>query len=371
MSDIKSNSRSATPISQEWAVLRVATVQDAPAIVQVYHDIYQGTYSYHEYLNPEFIKADITGGNGRWYVIEDVMKGNEICGCISATLDPESGRAYSRGMMVRPDWQGKGGVSRLFGDAAQDFFNYNKENIRMIFCETRTETLKPQSICETIGFKPVGILPFKDVFYWTRETPVLMAVYSNRTWESRLRHVKIVPEIAPIKEYIGKYFPSMKRDIVDIADVDPVPALPSEPVNISIKAQAYGYTTFVATTRDGDASISINFNAQCLNAEHMHFACDTGRECYFLLDALKLALLAGGTRYIEGYCPADDPALQRTFLDVGFRILGYVPAWAKNASGDFVDYVVFGIALDPLNPRSINLTEKAAGLTSVLFGGNL
>src|SRR5271157_3751772 len=167
----------AAPTAQDWANLRHAHANDVVAIQNIYHEVYKGTYAYHEYTDATYLHNDITSGHSGWYVVEDDTRGNEIAGCVSAIIDLAHNRAYSRGMMMRPDWQGRGGTSRLFGDAFADFMRTFAGKVRLVWAETRATDIKPQAVCETIGLNPVGILPGKDVFFDKRETPVLMVVY--------------------------------------------------------------------------------------------------------------------------------------------------------------------------------------------------
>ncbi|MBN2308505.1 MAG: GNAT family N-acetyltransferase, partial [Candidatus Hydrogenedentes bacterium] len=105
------------PAPRAWASLRLATPGDAAAIQTIYDDVYRGTYTYEEYTDQHYLAHDMTSGRANWYVIQDDSDHGEVAGCVSAAVDLHHWRAYSRGMMVRPAWQGRGGASRLFGDA--------------------------------------------------------------------------------------------------------------------------------------------------------------------------------------------------------------------------------------------------------------
>ncbi len=144
----------ATGAPRPWASLRLARPGDAAAIQNIYREVYKGTYTYHEYTDQHYLAKDMASGRSNWYVIQDAEQQGEVAGCVSATVDVEHWRAYSRGMMMRPAWQGKGGASRLFGDAFQDLLKCFKGNIRFLWSETRADSPKPQAVCETIGLQP-------------------------------------------------------------------------------------------------------------------------------------------------------------------------------------------------------------------------
>jgi len=204
------NYQPAAAVPRPWASLRLARPGDAAAIQNIYHEVYRGTYTYKEYTDAAYLAKDMASGHANWYVIQDESGRGEIAGCVSATVDLEHWRDYSRGMMVRPAWQGRGGASRLFGDAFQDLLAHFKGNIRFLWAETRADTPKPQAVCEAIGLQPCGVLPGKDVFFGRRETPVLMAIYSSSTWKGRDARIKLVPELVPIHEAIKGMHSSRK-----------------------------------------------------------------------------------------------------------------------------------------------------------------
>ncbi len=303
-----------------WASLRLARPGDAAAIQNIYQEVYRGTYTYREYTDAAYLAKDMTSGHANWYVIQDASDHGEIAGCVSATVDIEHWRAYSRGMMMRPAWQGRGGASRLFGDAFQDLLKSFEGHIRFLWSETRADSPKPQAVCETIGLQPCGVLPGKDVFFGRRETPVLMAIYSSSTWKSRNTSVKLIPELVPLYEAIRAMNRPMRKDELQVVELTP-------PVKIRCKAvvdvapfeKQFGYTTYIFTCEKSGESLSINVNRQCMNAEGMELHCSKASTARALL-AFALGYLRGkGVLYMEGYCPATKPLLQEAFLSAGFQ----------------------------------------------------
>ncbi|NMC06536.1 MAG: GNAT family N-acetyltransferase, partial [Candidatus Lokiarchaeota archaeon] len=351
-----------------WASLRPACPGDAAAIQHIYHEVYQGTYTYKEYTDQHYLAKDMTSGHANWYVIQDAEQHDEIAGCVSATVDVDHWRAYSRGMMMRPAWQGKGGASKLFGEAFQDLLRCFKGNIRFLWSETRADSPKPQAVCEAIGLQPLGILPGKDVFFGRRETPVLMAIYSSSAWKSREARIALVPELVPVYEAIRAMHRPMRKDEVTVAAGVAIGKSRCQPaVDVAPFAKQFGYTTCIFTCEKTGESLSINVNAQCMNAEGMELHCAKASTARALL-AFALGYLRGkGVRYVEGYCPASKPALQEAFLSAGYRPFGYVPAWNKDArTGLHVDHVVFGWSAGKVDDGLTRFTEKSSALRAAL-----
>jgi RimJ/RimL family protein N-acetyltransferase len=356
----------ATP--QPWASLRPAQPGDVAAIQNIYQEVYKGTYTYHEYTDQHYLAKDMASAHSNWYVIQDAEQHDEIAGCVSATVDVDHWRAYSRGMMMRPGWQGKGGSSKLFGEAFQAFLAHHQGNVRFLWAETRTDSPKPQAVCEAIGLQPCGILPGKDVFFDRRETPVLMAIFSSSAWRSRDARVKLVPELVPAYEAIRAMNRPMRKDELAVAEnVTVGKARCKAVVDVQPFAKKHGYTTYIFTCEKSGESLSINVNAQCMNAEGMELHCSKPSTAQALL-AFALGYLRGkGVVYVEGYCPANKPAVQEAFLGAGFQAFGYAPAWNKDPkTGLHVDHVVFGWSACKVNPDETKFTEKSAALKVAL-----
>nr|MDO8115209.1 GNAT family N-acetyltransferase [Candidatus Sigynarchaeota archaeon] len=354
--------------AQDWAMLRHAQPGDVAAIQNIYQEVYQGTYTYYEYTDAANLHKDMTGGHAGWYVVEDASRDKEIAGCVSATIDGTHGRAYSRGMMVRPGWQGRGGASRLFGEAFQDFLKCNAGKVRLVWSETRSASVKPQSVCETIGLQPLGILPSKDVFFNRRETPVLMAVFASSAWATRDNRVRIVPELVPLYEQVKSMHRPMRKDDVQVVETAaPSKARCKAVVDIEPFEKKYGYTTYVFTCEKTGESISINVNRQCMNAENMEIHCTKAATAQVLLAFLLGYLQAKNVQYIEGHAPATKPEIQEAFLAVGMKAYAYLPAWEKDArSGLHVDHVVFAWHKQPIDLTTTSFTPKSEALARVL-----
>ncbi len=358
----------ATGAPRPWASLRLAHPEDVAAIQNIYHEVYKGTYTYHEYTDPHYLVKDMASGRSNWYVIQDAEQQGEIAGCVSATVDVEHWRAYSRGMMMRPAWQGRGGASRLFGDAFQAFLAHYQGKVRFVWAETRADSPKPQAVCEAIGLQPCGILPGKDVFFGRRETPVLMAIFSSSAWKSRDARIKLVPELVPAYEAIrAMNCPMRKDDLAVVKNVAIGKTRCKMVIDVAPFEKRFGYTTYIFTCEKTGESIYITVNAQCMNAEGMEIHCSKPSTAQALL-AFSLGYLRGkGVQYVEGCCPANRPALQEAFLGAGFQPFGYFPAWNKDPrTGLHVDHVVFGWSAMKVNLAETKFTEKSAALKVAL-----
>ncbi|MHA1793365.1 MAG: GNAT family N-acetyltransferase [Promethearchaeota archaeon] len=355
---------------KEVTRVRLANEKDANQITRIYRDVYKGTYVYKEFTDPRFIMEEIEDENVRWYVIEETSKKRRVIGCVSAIVDPLNLRAYSRGMMIRPKWQGRRGASRSFGIAFNDFVRHHMGKIRLIWSETRSASVKPQRVCEAIGLTPLGLMPWKDIFFNQRESPILMGVYSSSAWKTRDTNITIVPELVPLKTLMNKLFRPMKKDkmkIVEDLHFDNPRNLFRLPVKVKQEKKKYGYCKYYFTCQNSRETVSITVNNNCLNAEHLEISCENPGVLNLLLLKVKDVLVSKGIKYMQGYCPADNPGFQKAFLKAGFKPFGYMPARSKGKNGLHVDEILFGWTRWNLDLNMINLTQKATSLVNVLF----
>ena len=59
--------------------------------------------------------------------------------------------------------------------------------------------------------------------------------------------------------------------------------------------------------------------------------------------------------------------MQAAFLAAGFTPFGYVPGWNKDArTGKFVDHVIFGWTLHPVDPTKTCLTARSSRLLGAI-----
>jgi RimJ/RimL family protein N-acetyltransferase len=359
----------ATRYPRDWASVRPARLEDISAIQNIYKEVYKGTYSYLEYTDAGFLREDMSNGHSHWYVLEDNIR-HLICGCVSAAVDLGNWKAYSRGMMLRPAWQGYGGTARLFGTAFQHMLQWFEGQLRIVWGEARSASIKPQAVAESIGMKPVGILPGKDVFFGRRETAVIMAVYSTAAWRARDTHVSLIAELEPLYRHVQGMFRPMVKDQVEIREHIAF-ASNSKPriVDVTSLEKAYGYTEYNFSNQDTNSCLGITVNKQCLNAERMVLRCSEPDVATALLRTMIEHLREKGIQFLEGMCPANNPDMQGAFLMAGLQPLGYLPAWSKDVvRGSDVDQVAFG-----WNSRSIDrgltaLSSTATDLAKVLFG---
>ncbi|MEX2684892.1 MAG: hypothetical protein Q6373_025180 [Candidatus Sigynarchaeota archaeon] len=284
-------------------------------------------------------------------------------------MEPGELRAYSRGMMVRPAWQGYRGISRLFGVAFQHLLQQYDGQLRIVWGEARSASVKPQAVAESIGMKPVGILPGKDLFFGKRETAIIVAVYSTRAWTSRDTNISLVARLKPIYQHVRNLFNPMSKDCLEIREPPSfLSSIKNDMIDVFYSKGAYGYTNYTFSCQTTGSFLRLTVNEQCLNAEHMEMQCPEAGEAVALLNFAIEHLRKKKIQFIEGKCPVNNLGLQRAFISAGMHPLGYLPAWSKDpVSGLNVDHVVFGWGDLSIDPNSTKLSSTATALARACF----
>mgnify|MGYP006291961245 CR=1 FL=1 len=389
MAIITNNAFSHPEKDDSFGSIRDALPTDAAQVSEIYRQVYNNTYSYTEYTDSDYLMKDIRNKWTGWYVMVPRGEYDQIAGCVSTEVDPIHHRAYGRGLMMHPKYQGLGVGSRLGQYGFERLTATYGDKIRFFYSENRAVgNSKSLKVVENIGFKPLGILPYKDVFFNKRESPVLMALHSSHAWKNRKASIRIIPRLIPLKAYIDKvYKRKTKGDDVRVEKVNLTRARTFQKIIITKTNKPFGYVLHTFTCSKTGESLDITVNLQNLNAENMHIHCSSPITAKMLMEFMMNYFKAHGVskkashrifnkkkyhmglpiQYIEGYCPSDKPEIQQAFIDAGLRPLGWIPTWERHPSGTSIDHVIFGWSRQQFDPTSIAHTRATKRLANTLF----
>ena len=93
-------------------IITLAKSKDAKEVVNIYKELYNGTYPYKEMLNEQEVKKMIQDSDSEWILFKDPL-GN-IAGCITFVLDLRNKRGYIRGFMLKKEYQGRIDIVKAF-----------------------------------------------------------------------------------------------------------------------------------------------------------------------------------------------------------------------------------------------------------------
>jgi len=127
-------------------ILKLARPEDAESIVDVYLDIYDGTYPYKEMENVEEVRKMIKSNEYKWILFKDDF-GN-IVGCFTYVLDFENKRGYMRGFNLKKKYHGQVDAVKACVGSMIGMWNAYNDLICMWYCENRTAHSKSQYLSE-------------------------------------------------------------------------------------------------------------------------------------------------------------------------------------------------------------------------------
>ncbi len=289
---------------------------------QIYQDdpLQQTSYPYPEVLDPEWIVQTSADRDTIWKVVIDSLTGN-IIGSGTLIMDRTHQRAYVRGILVDPDYQGYGVAGYILAAAFKEVIRDYQDIIKIFWTENRTAHRKSQKVAEQCGMRPVALLPNKDYFLEQRESDMLYVLYSMNTMKRRRPTPALVPGVLPIYQVVGRQFrlnpieavlpPTIHANGYDVKGA------------ITFDKYLYQYATFTANGK----KLQFEINPRTQVAEKTKYSLDI--DPITLKTLLKFAFhtLNPHLYYMECYVSAYEPAIQQVFLDVGFQATGYIPAW--------------------------------------------
>ena len=206
-------------------IIQFATLGDVDEIINIYKDIYEGTYPYKEMEDKEEICKMIKSPNIEWLVFKNLN--DEIIGCFTFVLNYEDKIGYLRGLNLKKSNLGKIDVLKAsIGSFITMYRKYEGEIFRW-YGESRTAHTKSQFTLGAGGFKPVAFFPNKDVFYNKIESDILLICYDERALKEY--RIKKIPQIIPTVEDCFLYS-DLRYSLGDYKIIDPHITLNSQKI---------------------------------------------------------------------------------------------------------------------------------------------
>lgn len=321
-----------------------STMEEAQAIVQIYQEIYQGTYPFAEMLDANWIFAKFSDSTYNWglFISKDT---HDIIGCWTFVLDYDSATAYMRGLMVRPQFQKKFNLRELCGEMLWSAVDKLQNKIFKWYCEARTAHSKTQFLMSLMGSHLMGLYLNKDYFYGVKESDAMMVCYSrDMMYKTRTAPASLIPEVQHLFTHAKKVY-----------GLDNVPL---SNITISLdhaKVQTILRELDLCTTRDDHNYVSFRifhpptqsglegiYTPSVKNIEKVKIHAQTPEMRSALLLYLSIYTKTLGVEYVEIQQSASDLSAQRLMVDWGFKPFAYLPGWMANAYNKFDDVIVFG-----------------------------
>lgn len=296
-------------------------------------------------------------------------------------------------LAVLPEVRGRGVGKRLMTERLRR----TRDRLHVGIVESRVNHPYSSRIAEDQGFHPVGFLPLK-MMLGRREHLALFVQHFGPALELRKNFPRVIPEVFPLA-HLALTHCGLKPDLVVDEDSPPYPATASFPIE-DLTADGYApllriergrlrrrelfgpvqlhYGLFKLRTRksryliareDGRVAGAVGFTLDPLDKVVRVF------ELISLHDGVIFPLLAHlerlcrealGVAYVEAEVSAHAPRMQRTFLELGFLPVGYVPALVFHEV-ERLDVVKMARLLVPLPAGTPTLGDRAHAVADTVL----
>jgi hypothetical protein len=286
---------------------------------------------------------------------------DKVIGSGTVLLNIANQRAYVRGVMIDPTYQGYGLGGYILVNAFREIIKDYRDSVKIFWTESRTAHNKSQKIAEASGLRPVGLLPNKDIFLEKRESDLLMVLYSMNTLKNRRPNPQLIPEVMPIYNVIGQQF--RLESVEPVTDICHINANGYQ-VRAFIVTDKYDYCYCTFQANGQDLKFMINPRVQV--AEQLWFS--PGMDPKTLKTLLQSALQALYPHifYMESYVSAFQPAIQQVFVDLGFQPTGYIPGWDL-INGQREDAIIMTRVKELPSLSSVICTKRSEKITQIFL----
>jgi len=349
-------------------ILRLARPEDAEEIVEIYKELYDGTYPYKEMEDVHEVRKMISDPMIQWIIFQDPSY--TIAGCITFVLDFLNKRGYIRGLMLRKRYQGYIDITKAMIGSMLGMLHKFKDSIYVWYVENRTAHAKSQYSMNVCGIAPIAFYPNKDVFCGEIESDLMQILYDERALRT-LRSEK-TPKLIPQAESCFQY--SRKRYNLEMPSIKvPDVILDKKTVNIlkksiyrEVKKDQFGYETITFTLHDSDSFFEFLYTPQVQNIEKTRYKVARLEELYIFVQEFLRCKKDLGARYCEVFVSAYKREHQQVFYDAGFKPRGYIPSWEYSKKNSvFKDFILFSMS-EGIIKSDIQLIEQGYELVETL-----
>ncbi len=349
-------------------ILRLARPEDAEKIVEIYKELYDGTYPYKEMEDIQEVRKMIEDPTIQWIVYQDPSY--NIVGCITFVLDFQNKRGYIRGFMLRKKYQGYIDITKAMVSSMLGMLHKYKDVIYVWYVENRTVHAKSQYSMQVCGIAPIGFYPNKDVFCGKIESDLMQILYDERALKN-LRSTEVpqlIPQVEPCFQYSGERYglSSYNIEIPQISlDKNIIRRLKKD-LYREISQDKYGYETITFFLQNSDSYFKFLYTPQVQNFEKTTYKVASLEELYVFIQEFLQCKKELGVRYCEVFISAYKREHQQVFYNAGFKPRGYIPSWTySNKKSVFRDSVLFSL-YDGLVSSDIQLIEQGYELVQTL-----
>lgn len=346
---------------------RRAGAEDAEGIWQLYHRVYQGTYSL-PIVNLRAQRDEaLRDPNCLWIVAE--ADDGLLVSSVIFLVDPRERHAKVFAAATDRPWRRDGLAEAAIRLGIDRLFREDPRTCDVIYATTRTRTMGPDALLRKLGFISLGIFP--NVHRTTHyETHGLKALFHPDAFVQRKRVPRLIPEVAGFYEIVRDSYALESAEIVPIADrlrlrVERGELVPEALWRCRAQGQLlldffpFHTPTHLFIAEHGQVKAFINHDGK--DGHGVLRALQVDRpEVQHLTHVLEMVFETGrtvGIDYMEVLISAYEPTHQRAALSAHFLPCAYFPSMGQTGS-ERGDYLVFARSTLPLNFSNVQLTPR-------------
>ena len=359
-----------TPVMISTPVkIRLATIQDAFPIMQLYQEVYQGLYSDPTMNRFPALKSYIETPGNFWFV-------GEVDGTLMASVlvryDSTNLLAKAYGAVVKDEYR-RGGVMENLLASAMEYVQKNTEGVDVMYATTRTVHEAAQSLTERLGFKKLGIFPnsHKTTDF---ETHCLVAEFRGEALKKRNVDYKLHYRLKGLVDLVAEEIPSLEK--FEYVQPEPPSRVFTPPPSLEmIESSNFVHYRYKQLKQDHKLQFTFfpfhepnvmilspdqSVEIFCYHSQADGYSVITGGkvpdDIHYtqLFNSVANLLREKGARYVEALIRTDKPKVIDSILKAKFIPSAFFPAF-QLSQGKRHDYVVMSKTFEIFDFQNIKL----------------
>ncbi len=325
-------------------IIQYAALTDAEKIVDIYNELYNGTYPYVEMFDVKKVSNLIKDPKYEWIVFKDPK--NNFAGCITFVIDFIQKKGYIRGFMLKQEYQGILDTTKAMIGSMGVMCKKYKDKIYSWYVENRTVHTKSQHAMYVCGLNPVGFYPNKDIFDNKIESDLMQIFYDKKT----LKDFRIKTQPRLIMENLNCYkYANRKYCLGSVKISNPNLNLDYKKIKklkrklqINSEVDRFGYEEITLNFKKSDAYFTFTHTPTVQNFEKTSYNVNCIEELYVFVSNFMNLLHRKDGRYCEVFVSAYKPEHQKVFHNFGLKPRGYIPSWVYNEKkNNYKDFILY------------------------------
>lgn len=313
-------------------IIELAKPEDAKEIVDIFNEIYRGTYPYKEMEDPNTIREMIIQQNCHWFLFK--LLSNEIVGCFGADLEFNEKKAFLHGFIIKKQYQKTIDVFKAFIGCITYLWKKYKDKIYLWYGEMRTNEAISQFFTSLIGMKPIAFFPNKDIFFNKKESDILHIIFNKEVLKKYRSDDKprIIRQVLNCYNYTNKRYqlglPTIENPTINL-NQEKVKCIKTLVERIT-KKDKFDYQNIRFFIKNTNSYFKLFLNPYSRNIEKIEYNVVELEELYVFIEKLKELIKDRDINYCECFVSSYEPTHQKIFNNAGFQPRGYIPSWKYN-----------------------------------------